>query len=161
MAVIVSDTSPIRALHHLGQVAWLNQLFGDVLVPPAVANELANPAPRYASIDVNAYAFLLVRAPSTSPRLAELLAELDVGEAEALALAEEVNAQAVLIDEADGRRVAQRMGLPVLGTVGILIKCKAASLCPAIAPLLDRLEHELGFYLSADFRAQALKLAGE
>ena len=68
MAVIVSDTSPIRALHHLGQVAWLHQLFGDVLVPPAVADELANPAPRYASIDVNDYAFLLGRASTLKLR---------------------------------------------------------------------------------------------
>ena len=161
MAVIVSDTSPIRALHHLGQVDWLGALFGEVFVPPAVADELVNPAARYSSIDVKLYSFLLVRAPVASPRLDELRTELDEGEAEALALAEEVSAHVVLIDEMDGRRVAQRMGLSVLGTVGILLQAKEKSLCGSVSPLLDRLEHELGFFLSADLRAQALKIAGE
>ena len=63
MAVIVSDTSPIRALHHLGQVEWLDVLFGEVFVPPAVADELANPAARFSSIDVHFYSFQLVAPP--------------------------------------------------------------------------------------------------
>jgi uncharacterized protein len=161
MAVIVSDTSPIRVLHHFGQVNWLNDLFEEVLIPPAVADELLHPAARYASIDVELYSFLLIRAPIDSPRLFELRNELDEGEAEALALAEELSASAVLIDEIDGRRIAKRMGLAVLGTVGILLQAKEKSLCVEIGPLLDRMVNELGFFLSAELRTHALKMAGE
>ncbi|MBC7857121.1 MAG: DUF3368 domain-containing protein [Pirellulaceae bacterium] len=160
MAIIVSDTSPIRALHHLNKVSWLDILFGEVFVPPAVVDELEHPAARFAPIDIRLYPFLVVRAPPNSPRLFELRRKLDEGEAEALALAEEMNA-GVLIDEKDGRRVAEQMGLTVVGTVGILIEAKSEFLCTSITPLLDSLVEGLGFYVSARLRAQALRMAGE
>lgn len=161
MAIIVSDTSPIRALHFLGRVDWLAAIFDEVFIPPAVVKELAQPAARYLSIDANLYSFLLVRIPSNSPRLIQLQEELEEGEAEALALAEDLRADTVLIDEIQGRKVAQEMGLFVVGTVGIFLQAKKKLLCPEIAPLLDRLVNELGFFLSPKLRDQALKMAGE
>lgn len=161
MAIIVSDTSPIRALDHLGKVQWLESLFGEVFVPPTVAEELLHPAARHSSFDVGLYSFFVVRMPATSIQLEKLMMELDAGEAEALALAQEIQADAVLIDELEGRKVAQQMGIAVIGTVGILLKAKQQGLCPAIAPFLDRLQSELGFFLSAAVRAQALVMAGE
>jgi uncharacterized protein len=161
MAIIVSDTSPIRALHFLGRVDWLATIFDEVYIPPAVVKELAQPAARYLPINANLYPFLLVRPPPNSPRLIQLQEELEEGEAEALALAEDLRADTVLIDEMQGRKVAQEMGLFVIGTVGILLQAKKKSLCPKIAPLLDRLTKELGFFLSVKLRAQALKVAGE
>jgi len=97
MPVVVSDTSPLRALHHLGHLDWLRELFGQVFLPSAVAAELRRPPVTYASIDVSMWPHLHVRAPRNAARVAELQVVLDPGEAEAIALAEELRADAILI----------------------------------------------------------------
>jgi predicted nucleic acid-binding protein len=55
MTLVVSDTSPIRALHFLAQITLLEQLFGTVIVPPAVAEELARPRAPFSAIDLSAF----------------------------------------------------------------------------------------------------------
>jgi len=67
--IVVSDTSPLRALAHLGKVALLEELFELIIVPPAVAAELLHPPRRFVPIDVSAIAFLEVRAPTRSASL--------------------------------------------------------------------------------------------
>src|SRR5437667_9755425 len=114
MSVVISDTSPVRALAYLGHLDWLEQLFHQVVLPPAVAVELRNPPTGLQAVDVSTWPFLVVRAPGNADRVAELRAVLDVGEAEAIALAEELHAELVLIDELTGRDVGRQCGLPVV-----------------------------------------------
>jgi uncharacterized protein len=161
MPVVVSDTSPLRALQHLGHLDWLHELFGHVFLPPAVAAELRCPPATYASIEVSGWPHLEVRAPRNAARVTELQVELDPGEAEAIALAEELRADVVLIDELAGRDVAIRCGLTVVGTLGLLLEAKRLGLCPAVKPLLDRLQTELNFFVSARLRRAILQQAGE
>ncbi len=124
MSLVVSDTSPIRALAYLRQVELLQILFGDIHVPPAVASELRNPPIGHPNVDVGFFGFLLVSAPRDQYRVEELLQTLDLGESEALVLAQELGCQAVLIDEAAGRAAARRLGLLPIGTLGILVRAK-------------------------------------
>ena len=63
MSIVVSDTSPIRALHHLGLLGILGQLFDRVIVPPAVLHELTQPRPRFVAVDLGQYAFVDIRTP--------------------------------------------------------------------------------------------------
>jgi len=161
MPVVVSDTSPLRALVHLGHVEWLEVLFGKVLLPPAVAFELRQPPPTYRPIEVSAWAFLEVLAPTNAARVTELRSSLDVGEAEAIALAEEIKADIVLIDETAGREIARSCGFTVLGTLGLLVQAKRSGLNPSVAPLLDRLRSELNFFISDELRRTILRKAGE
>jgi len=161
MVVVVSDTSPIRALAHLQLLDALGELFGEVLVPQAVAEELLHPPGRFESVDVESISHISIRHPSDQQRVRELQAEIDAGEAEALALAEEIRADAVLIDEAAGRSVASRMGLPVLGTLGILLRAKQRGICQELRPLLDELQNQLHFYISPGLRHDVLRQAGE
>ena len=96
-----------------------------------------------------------------SPRRAELLlTDLDRGEAEVIALAQELNADLVIIDERLARRHAKRLGLNLTGTLGVLLKAKRQGLLPAIKPLIDQLRHG-GIWLSDALVAEALKLAEE
>ena len=161
MAVVVSDTSPVRALAHLEMLPVLQVLFGKVLVPPAVVCELLDPPDRFVSLDVADFSFLEVCRPADSELVEQLRQPLDLGEAEAIVLASEVQAEALLIDEAAGRRVALQMGLMPLGTVGLLLRAKERGLCGDIGPLLDRLRSELRFFISESFYSKSLILAGE
>ena len=87
--------------------------------------------------------------------------DLDRGEAESIALALELEADVVFLDEREGRRVAQHLGLRVVGVVGILLDAKSHGVIKAVRPHLDDLRHIAGFYLDDALYAHALLLAGE
>ncbi|MDA1018122.1 MAG: DUF3368 domain-containing protein [Planctomycetota bacterium] len=160
MAVIVSDTSPIRALEWIGQLNLLERLFGLVIVPEAVRRELLSRDGRFRPVDVTGLAFIEVRTTSSTNPLLEIDA-LDPGESEALRLAVELSIDTVLIDEAAGRRAAVALGIGVVGTAGILLKAKQRGLILEIAPLLNELRNGLGFFLSDAFVDRILRTAGE
>jgi uncharacterized protein len=161
LAVVVSDTSPIRALAHLGLVELLRDLFGDVLVPPAVESELRASPAGLPVVDLGQFPFIHVQAPLDQAKVQQFLQSLDPGESQALALALEVQADAILMDEAAGRAMAKQLGLQPVRVLGLLLRGKQRGLIASVVPLVDRLEAELGFFLSAAVRAEALRLAGE
>lgn len=86
---------------------------------------------------------------------------LQAGEIAALSLAVESKADAVLMDELAGRAAAAALGLRTTGLLGILRDAKERGLITAVAPLLDRLEKEAEFWISASLRSMVLKAAGE
>jgi predicted nucleic acid-binding protein len=160
MRLVVSDTSPIRALDHLQLVGLLSQLFEAVLIPPAVREELARPRRRFRPIEVAEIPGAIVQAPADMDHVRELQRELQAGEAEAIAPAEEVNAE-LLVDERAGRLIALQRGLRVTGVVGILVESRSRGLIDGVVPLLERLRSELGFYLSDDLIRHARRESGE
>ena len=85
---------------------------------------------------------------------------LGAGEREAIALAGQLGARRLILDDLPARRLAARRGLPVTGTVGLLLAAKHAGLVPAVAPLLDALT-AAGFHLSGRVRDAVLAAAGE
>ena len=125
MIVVVSDTSPIRALDFLGQLPLLKVLFDKVLVPPAVQNELRSPPAQFAAVDLTQFDYFEIRAPQNIQQVQQFLRVLDRGESEALALALETNAQIILMDELKGRKTAEQHGVVALGTLGILLRAKS------------------------------------
>ena len=141
--IVVSDTSPVRALAHLECLELLQQLFGEVLIPPAVDLELRHASSRFPRVSVDQFAFLRIESPQDQEQVRQFRERLDPGESEALALAIERRADAVLIDEAAGRQTAKDIGLHPIGTLGILIRAKQSGDFGAIRPSLDRLEKEL------------------
>jgi predicted nucleic acid-binding protein len=161
MPLVVSDTSPIRALAHLGLLDLLPALYGPILAPPAVAQELLRPRTTLPVVDLSLVPFIRVQAPNNSPDLQRLLGLLDAGEAEALALAVEVSASILLIDERAGRAEGTRLGLAVVGTLGALLRAKQRGLVPAVGPLMDRLVNAINFFIAPPLRAAVLRLAGE
>jgi hypothetical protein len=160
MSIVVSDTSPIRALHFLKQTALLQHLFGTVIVPPAVAIELAQPRNPFEPVDLSIMAFVEVRAPHDQQRVAQYAAALDIGEAEAIALAVELGAT-LLIDEIEGRAAAAAAGVPFVGVLGVLARAKRHGLIDEVRPLLDRLRSELRFRIAQKLYEQFLEAIGE
>ena len=86
--------------------------------------------------------------------LNQLFADLDPGEAEAIALACELKPAIVLLDETDGRAEARRLGLPTIGTIGILADARKSGRLQKVKPLLDRLIKDFRFRLSRELYDQ-------
>ena len=118
--IVVADTSPLNYLILIDQASLLNSLFGEVLIPNAVHRELQHPKTpeRVQYWITNPPEWLRVRGIQTTPSAPLLI--VDIGEREAIQLAVEVRADAVLMDEVEGRSVAESFGLRVSGTLGIL-----------------------------------------
>lgn len=161
MSVVVSDTSPIYALHHLELLHVLSKLYGRVVIPPAVVNELRAPRSGVALIDLERIAGFEVVEPRDRERVRRLLEKLDAGESEAIVLAMEIGATTLIIDERAGREEAVAAGLMIVGTLGVLLRSKREGLVPVIDPLIDRLEKEIRFFVAPDLREEVRKLAGE
>ena len=110
----------------IGQIDLLRLLYARILVPPAVLAELKHPvAPKPVqdwAVDAPDWVEVL------SPKSSRILGQLDLGESEAIALATEVHADVVLIDEQAGRQEAVRRGLRVAGTLSVLDEAERAGL---------------------------------
>lgn len=118
--IVVADTSPLRYLVLIQHIDILPALYGRVIVPPAVIVELAHehtPAMVHAWLS-SPPNWLDVRAPKSA--VTTEVVTLGPGEQAAITLAEELSADALLIDDRDGRREATRRRLPVLGTLRVL-----------------------------------------
>lgn len=87
--------------------------------------------------------------------------ELDIGEAEAIALALEMKVDQVLIDERRGRMVAARLNLGYTGILGILVEAKSQKLIFAVKPLLDALINQAGFWVAEPLYMRVLQLVDE
>jgi predicted nucleic acid-binding protein len=159
MPAVVSDTSVINYLAAVGQTDLLRIQFGRVYVPPAVWRELhARPnLPGIAPADLaQKSGWLVVQEPKPGQPLNQLRADLDPGEAEAIALACEFKPAIVLLDETDGRLEARRLGLTIIGTIGILAAARQAGQVKKIKPLLDRLMQVHRFRLSQTLYGQLI-----
>jgi uncharacterized protein len=161
VSVVVSDTSPIRVLAHLGLLDLLPTIFSNVYIPPGDVNELENPHSHFPPISVSSISFLHIQSPFDDAKVQYLRTLIDAGESEALALALELHADAVLIDENMGRKIALELGLAPLGVLGVLLKAKRQKLIESVTALIDRLQSEMNFFISPSLRQEIIRQAGE
>ena len=161
--VVVADTGPLIALARIGQLDLLRRLYGRVVVPPAVHTELAIDSNRPGAkvlAGVFAAGWAAVESVTDSSVRSELDQLLGPGEAEAIALAEQVDTRFLLIDDARGRRAARARGLPVVGVAGVLLAAKSRGELAAVGTALDRLS-DAGYRLSPRLVAATLDRADE
>ena len=118
--IVVADTTPVNYLILIEEIDLLPKLYGRVVIPRAVSEELMRPrAPIRVQEWINKPPdWLEVLSPTVAADAA--LAKLDAGERDVIALAEELSADQLIVDELLGRREAERRSLPVIGTVGVL-----------------------------------------
>jgi predicted nucleic acid-binding protein len=137
--IVISDSSPLNYLILIGQADLLEKLYGQVLIPPAVYSELQRPSTPGAVRDWIAHAPAWLKTYQAAIIPDTTLNRLDPGEREAIALAETLRADAILIDERDGRRVAEQRHLTVIGTLQILDTGAENGLID-LPPVLDQLQ---------------------
>jgi predicted nucleic acid-binding protein len=156
---VVLNNTPLVALWALGRLDLLRDLFEEVLIPHAVEEEFLA-AEASARRQALADATWIKRGELSHPRRALAYAGLDRGEAAVMALAEERDARLVILDERKARRYAARMGMPVTGTLGVLLLAKEAGLIDSVKSSVSRLQ-EAGLFLAPALVRRALEIAGE
>jgi predicted nucleic acid-binding protein len=160
--IVVSDTSPLLNLARISRLELLPQLYGEVLIPSAVFDELtASKRDLPPAIDFAAEPWLIVATPHDQNRVQELRDELDPGEAEAIVLAIERRAGLLLMDERRGRRTATAAGLKVTGLLGVVVTAKQAGFIEQAKPILDQLIQLARFWIGSDLYAEVLAELGE
>jgi predicted nucleic acid-binding protein len=144
----------LTALLQIGRATLLATVFGRVLAPPAVNEELLrfhNSVPDY----------LEIRPIRDGDAATALGQNLDRGESEAIVLAEECQADYLLMDDKLGRAVAESRGLRVIGLLGVLLIAKKAGKIESVGQLMAELETRARFFVSDAVKVIVLRSAGE
>ena len=145
----VTNSTCLIGLERIERLDILPQVFDTVFAPPAVAKEVQ------VSVD-----WLSVQTVANPSVVTALRTQMDEGEAEAIALALELSDVLLILDDKKARRVAQQMGMKVIGTVGMLLRAKRQGVIAEVKPLFMRLT-EVNFRLSQGIIHEALRLSGE
>jgi predicted nucleic acid-binding protein len=160
--IVVSNTSPLTNLASIGQFEILHDLYDELHIPNAVWDELNAEGKQWPGRGEVAAATWVVRHVAGNQTLVTaLMGDLDRGEAESIAIALELGADLILLDEKEGRHAAQRLGLRVIGVAGVLLEAKAKGALEKVRPHLDALRQIAGFYVSEPLYQAVLALAGE
>lgn len=158
--IVVSNTSPITNLAAIAQLDLLRQIYRQVIVPEAVFQELTAEGGHHPGAIVRELDWMRSRRVSNLAVVAALQVELDAGEAAAIALAQELPADLLLIDEHLGRVVAARLGIRIIGLLAVLIEAKHRRLITEVKPLVDALISR-GFRIGNDLYVRVLEAAKE
>jgi predicted nucleic acid-binding protein len=144
--IVILDSSILIGLGGIGRLALLHDLFGEVIIPQAVASEVVD----YGHDAETSR--LVTEAPWIHP--------LDLGEAEVIVLTQELNADLAGVDERLAREKLESLGVKVVGTLGILLRAKRVGLLDEIRPEIDKLRRTK-FAMSQSLVETVLDMAGE
>ncbi len=160
--IIVSDTSPISGLFVIDKLDILEKLFGKIIIPQAVMNELLELEKRGIDLDkIKTASWIEIKPVHEQNEVELLLEEVDLGEAEAIVLARHMKADWLLIDETKGRNLAKAEGINVLGLLGALLKAKENGIITSVKELADLLVTKAKFRITPDLYQMLLNLSNE
>ncbi|HIE01361.1 MAG TPA: DUF3368 domain-containing protein [Thiotrichaceae bacterium] len=134
---VVSNATPIISLATIDQLSLLHKLFGTIYVPKAVYQEIkAKEAFGYQEIESE---YFKIAEITGTKYLGFLLNDLDLGEAEAILLSIEIEADVLIIDERLGYKIAKSQKINAIGTLSVLLMAKQQKLIESVKPLLDEM----------------------
>ena len=159
--ILVVDGSPLITLARIGSLELLHRLAIQVVVPEAVYHECVTRAHgRPGSIELAQADWIVREQVKNQDKVARLHTRVGRGEAETIVLAQEIHADAVILDDATARHMAKGEGCRVVGLLGLLLEGKQRGLIPAVQPLLD-LMRTTGFFIGEALYMNILRQAGE
>jgi uncharacterized protein len=163
--IVVSDTSPITNLAAIGQLDLLEKLYTSIIIPQAVYNEMVAVGKVVPGAwEVQTFFWIQIQAVTNAQSVVDIQTSqdnIDLGEAEAIVLSLELNADLVLMDERRGRAVAIDYGLKVTGLLGVLVQAKRNGLIACVKPLMDRLIEQVDFRVGSQLYETVLQASGE
>ena len=148
--IIISDTSCFIALTKIGEMDLLRKLYGDVYTTAELADEFAEPLPKW----------VIIRSAVDKYRQTILEVQIDRGESSAIALALEMENSVIILDDLKARKMAEHLGLSYTGTIGIIAKAKLNGIILSIKPFLEKLK-QAGFRVTTEIETEALRQAKE
>lgn len=161
MRKVVVNTTPLIALSHVGQLDILKKLYGEIIIPKAVYRELSVKTESTCKKAVDR-SLEWIRVENIKNQMAKTMykTQLHDGEVEVMILSKEIAADVVIIDDSNAKKHAKYLGLPVTGTLGVLIKAKREGLINELKPILYQMT-ENGIYISQSLIELCLKQVGE
>lgn len=161
MGPVIANSTPLIALAKIDEIDHLKGIYSQIVVPKAVYEEVAiSGKGKTGGVEITRAEWIKVKEVREEKIKKLLQMELGRGEAEVIALACEINADLVIIDENRGRGIAQMFGLKVTGTIGTIIEAKNRGLLNNVQEKLDGLINA-GIWVGEDLYEDALILSGE
>lgn len=157
--LIISDTSPITNLIQLDLLLLLKELFNEIIIPKTVYLELCEY--EYQKEIIDKADWIQIKTVTNQDAVTELMSDLDLGEAEAIILSKELNADYLIIDERKGRNTAKNEGLHIIGLLGVLIIAKQKKMIPELKSILQKLMNEIGFRIHYKLYLKVLEQVDE
>lgn len=161
---VVSNTSPLLNLAIIDRLSLVQQQFTEVYIPTAVKAELrineslpGSHALRKAIED----GWILEQTVNDSALVKLLRRDLDLGEAEAIALGLELGAEWILLDEREGRKIARSLGLNITGILGILLQGWRLGELSSLREVMDQLQLRANFRIASELLRKILRESGE
>ena len=147
---VIADTSCLILLEKIGELALLNKLYQQVLITPDIHDEFHDQLPDW----------ILVRQPVDKRYQEKSETTLDRGEASAIALALELPGCLLIMDDLRGRNHADRLGIKLTGTLGVIIAAKLNGCIPSVKPLIKKIK-ATNFRLTPVLEEKILEKANE
>lgn len=161
--IVISDTSPIGSLFLIDRLPLLPAVFGRIIIPTQVFEELLvlETDFGYDLSEIKSAPWLEVRQVSNPDAVLFFREMLDKGESEAIVLAQELGADFLLMDESEGRKIAQQSGLRIIGLLGLLMQAKRKGIIEAVKPVMDELRSDADFRIAEALYRHVLTEMGE
>jgi predicted nucleic acid-binding protein len=148
--IVISDTSCLIILSNIQELDLLKAVYKNVITTPDIAREFGSPLPEW----------ILIKSPADSKRQQILELQIDKGEASAIALALELSESTLILDDLQARTLAEKLGIAITGTLGVIIKAKLNGIIPSVKPLLAKIK-QTNFRVSSALEEIVLKEARE
>lgn len=159
--LVVSNAGPLITLAKIRRSQLLKDLFGHIVIPRAVFDEVVlRGTGEPGAEETRSADWIETRLTVDDLSVAVLRENLGAGESEAIVLTQELGADLLLLDDALARRKAERLGLNVIGTLGVLLLAKHAGLLDTVKPMLSELQ-QTDFRASLRVYEEVLARAGE
>jgi len=149
-SIVIADTSCFILLTKIEETELLRRVYSSVYTTPEIAAEFRNELPGW----------IKIQEVKNKSMQSSLQAELDPGEASAIALTFELPDAIVVLDDWGARKVAARLKIAFTGTFGIIVKAKQQGIIPSVQPLLEKIK-QTNFRISEQVLQQVLREAGE
>lgn len=160
--IVISEASPIIAFSTMGYLEVFRFLYKQIVLPEIVCQEITVAGKDQPGIyEVWAADWIDIRSVNNHLLVRALETDLDSGEAEAIATALDSKGHLLLVNERRARAVAKRMGIDIIGIMGVLVEAKKCGLIRTLKPVLDELILGVGFGIRRELYEHMLHFAGE
>ncbi len=136
---IISDTSCFIILTNIGELELLQKVYGQIVTTPEIVAEFGELLPEWVEI----------AEVKDKYRQTILELQIDKGESSAIVLALETPDSVVILDDYKARKIAERLGVTLTGTIGVIIKAKLNGIIPSVKPIIEKIK-QTDFRLSAE-----------